>query len=255
MRIVSYNVNGLRAAIKKGLIDWLKENKKIDIFCVQETKSHLEQIPVELFEEIGYNVYWEQAVKKGYSGVATFSKTKATKVVNGIGIKKYDIEGRVLRTDFKDLTVLNIYFPSGSSGEERHKFKVKFLNDLYPEMMELRKKRKKVIVVGDYNVVHKDLDIHNPTRRDNPSGFRPEEREWMTKWFSTGFNDAFRMKNPKKEEFSWWSYRAGSRARNKGWRIDYISVSDALADSVKKSGHYQDAVHSDHCPAWADIKI
>jgi len=255
MQIVSYNVNGLRAAIKKGLLDWLKENKKIDVFCVQETKSHLDQIPVELFEELGYNVYWEQAVKKGYSGVATFSKTKANKVVNGIGMSKYDDEGRVLRTDFDELSVFNIYFPSGSSGEERHQFKLDFLEDLYPSMMKLLKKRKKLIVLGDYNVVHGDMDIHNPTRKDKPSGFRPEERAWMDNWFSTGFNDAFRLKNPKKQEFSWWSYRTGARPRNKGWRIDYISVSDALTKQVKKSGHYQDAVHSDHCPVWLDLKL
>jgi len=255
MQIVSYNVNGLRAAIKKGLIDWLKANKKIDVFCVQETKSHLDQIPVELFEDLGYHIYWEQAVKKGYSGVATFSKTKATKVVNGLGYEKYDNEGRVLRTDFKDVTVINIYFPSGSSGEVRHQFKIDFLEDLYPKMQALRKKRKNLVILGDYNVVHGDLDIHNPTRKDKPSGFRPEERAWMDKWFAKGFNDAFRIKNPKKQKFSWWSYRTGARPRNKGWRIDYISVSDTLVPSVKKSGHYQDAMHSDHCPVWVDLKI
>ncbi len=255
MQIVSYNVNGLRAAIKKGLIEWLKENKKIDIFCVQETKAHLDQIPIALFEEIGYHVYWEQAVKKGYSGVATFSKTKASKVVNGIGIDTYDNEGRVLRTDFKDLTVVNIYFPSGSSGEERHQVKLDFLKDLYPEMMALKKKRKNLVVLGDYNIVHGDLDIHNPTRKDKPSGFRPGERAWMDNWFTTGFHDAFRLKYPKKQEFSWWSYRTGARPRNKGWRIDYISVSDKLAPLVKKSGHYQDAMHSDHCPVWVDLKM
>ena len=253
MYIVSYNVNGIRAAIKKGLLDWLKKNTQIDVFCIQETKAQLEQVPVELFQELGYHVYWEQAEKKGYSGVATFSKQEATKVVNGIGIKKYDNEGRVLRTDIGDVSILNIYFPSGSSSEERHSFKMEFLDDLYPKIKNLRKKNKKMIVLGDYNVVHGDLDIHNPQRKDKPSGFRPEERAWMSNWFDEGFNDSFRLIYPDKQEFSWWSYRSGARKNNKGWRIDYISVSDALVSNVKNAGHDSKAFHSDHCPVWVEL--
>jgi len=254
MHIVSYNVNGIRAALKKDLIGWLKANKSIDVFCVQETKAQFDQVDFSPFEDLGYNVYWEQAEKKGYSGVATFSKKKADKIVNGFGIKKFDDEGRILRTDYGDLTILNIYFPSGSASEERHTFKEKFLKEINPKIKKLREERKKMVVLGDYNVVHGDIDIHNPQRRDLPSGFRPWERKWMTRWFSQGFHDAFRIKHPEKQEFSWWSYRSGARRKNKGWRIDYISVSDPLKETIKDAGHYGDAVHSDHCPVWVKLR-
>jgi len=255
MNIVSYNVNGIRAAIKKGLIDWLKENDHIDIFCIQESKAQLEQLPVELFEEIGYHISWCQAEKKGYSGVATFSKKKPSKIEVGMGLEKYDVEGRVLRTDFGKLSLFNIYFPSGSSGEHRHKYKMEFLSDLQPYISEVLKTRKNIILLGDYNVVHGDIDIHNPTRRDKPSGFRPEERAWMDTWFSNGFTDAYRKINPDKQEFSWWSYRSGARKKNKGWRIDYISVGDTLKNKIVDAGHHQDAIHSDHCPVWMEIDL
>jgi len=254
MKIVSYNINGIRAGIKKGLLDWLSDNADIDIFCVQETKSHLDQINPADFEALGYHVSWHQAEKKGYSGVATFSKKKPSLVEEGCGIKKYDIEGRVLRTDFGAITVLNCYFPSGSSGEHRHEFKMEFLNDFYPFVQELLKTRPKIIVVGDYNVVHGDIDIHNPQRRDKPSGFRPEERAWMDTWFEESFIDTFRHSNPENQEFSWWSYRSGARKNDKGWRIDYISASKKLKSKILAAGHHQDAVHSDHCPVWCEFK-
>ena len=254
MKVVSYNVNGIRAAIKKGLIDWLKENDDIDVFCVQETKSQIEQLDNKAFEDLGYHISWHQAEKKGYSGVATFSKIKPDYVKIGIDNNKYDSEGRVLRTDFGDVTILNCYFPSGSSSEERHGFKMEYLKDFRPVVSELLSDRKKTIVVGDYNIVHQEIDIHNPERKDKPSGYRPEERAWMTEWFDMGFKDAFRHMYPDKQEFSWWSYRAGSRQRNKGWRIDYISVSDKLSDKIADAGHFSEAKHSDHCPVWLQLK-
>lgn len=254
MKIISYNVNGVRAATKKGLLEWIGTND-FDIVCLQETKAMKEQAPLALIEEMGYKHYWHSAEKKGYSGVATFCKKEPTQVIAGCGIEKYDREGRILRTDFGDWTLLNIYFPSGSSGEERHAFKLEFLNDIYDWVNELRKERPKMIVLGDYNIVHTELDIHNPTRKDNPSGYRPEEREWMTKWLESGFVDAFRKKNPEERQYSWWSYRAGSRGKDKGWRIDYQAVSTPIAKKIKQAYQMRDAVHSDHCPVFLEIGI
>lgn len=253
MKIVSYNVNGIRAALKKGLAEWIKKEDP-DIFCIQESKSQSDQIPASTFEDLGYHAYWHSAEKKGYSGVVSFSKTKADKVVAGMGMDKYDSEGRILRTDYGALTVINSYFPSGSSSEERHDFKMQFLEDIKPWVEDLKKKRKNLVVLGDYNIVRLDIDIHNPERKDNPSGFRPEERAWLENWFDNGFVDAFRAKFPEKEdEYSWWSYRAGSRRKNKGWRIDYISVANELADNIRSVRHGHEAVHSDHAPVILEL--
>ncbi len=254
MKVISYNVNGLRAAIKKDLLVWLKAENP-DVICFQETKSQPEQIDHELFAELGYeHHYWHSAVKKGYSGVATYSKIAADKCSVGMGMEKYDHEGRVISTTFGDTTILNCYFPSGSSGEERHAFKMDFLNDFGTWFKKQKKKLKDVIVLGDYNVVHGELDIHNPTRKDNPSGYRPEERAWMDEWFKKGMHDAFRVKYPETQAFSWWSYRANSRNNNKGWRIDYISVSDGIKDRLKECKQLNEAVHSDHCPVVCEFK-
>lgn len=254
MKLISYNVNGVRAAIKKDLEKWLKKEKP-DVFCVQETKVDLEAAPREVFEKLGYHQEWFSAEKKGYSGVATFSKEKPKLVRRGIKDPFFDGEGRVLRTDFKDFTLLNIYFPSGSSSEERHEVKMQFLAKLLPFVKKLKKSKSKLIVVGDYNIVHKELDIHNPQRKDKPSGYRPEERAWMDDWFKAGFVDAYRFCHPEKQEFSWWSYRAGSRAKDKGWRIDYISVSKNISKGIKNSRQRKDAFHSDHCPVELEIKF
>jgi exodeoxyribonuclease-3 len=254
INIVSYNVNGIRAALKKGLIDWLTENP-IDVFCIQETKAHPEQIDVSAFEALGYHVCAHSAEKKGYSGVATFSKTQPDRVIEGCGIEKYDLEGRILRTDYGDWTLLNCYFPSGTSGDARQEFKMEFLDDFFGWIDELKKERPKLIVLGDYNIAHTEIDIHNPVGNKNNSGFLPEERAWMTKWFSSGFVDAFRHLNPDKEEYSWWTYRANARANNKGWRIDYQSVTENLKDSLLEAGHFPDAKHSDHCPVYLKIDL
>jgi exodeoxyribonuclease-3 len=256
MKIATYNVNGIRAAIKKGLFEWVAE-QDFDVVCFQETKATESQIDESVLENAGFHHYWHSAEKKGYSGVATFSKIDPTLVAEGMGNPKYDNEGRVLRTDFGDVTLLNCYFPSGSSGEERHDFKMEFLNDFKPWIENLKKEREKIIVVGDYNVVHTEKDIHNPTRKDNPSGYRPEERAWMDEWFGdVGFNDAFRVLHPDMmDTYSWWSYRAGSRQKNKGWRIDYVSVSEALKYSIKSVTHYPEVLHSDHCCIETEFKF
>ena len=252
--IVSYNVNGIRAALKKGFVDWMKEGK-FDFVCLQETKAHAEQVDTALFTELGYHQNWHSAEKKGYSSVATFSKKAPTNIVAGCGIEKYDREGRILRTDFDDWTLLNCYFPSGTSGEERQAFKYEFLDDFFNWIKELKKERPKLIIVGDYNIAHTENDIHNPKSNKNSSGFLPEERAWMTKWFESGFTDSFRFLNPEKTEYSWWSYRANARANNKGWRIDYQSVSENLKDKLVSAHHMGDAKHSDHCPVYLEIEI
>jgi exodeoxyribonuclease-3 len=247
MKLISYNVNGIRAALKKGLSEWVAEQSP-DVFCIQESKLDTTGFPLKDFEDIGYVQQWHSAEKKGYSGVATFSKQVPNQTIEGMGMDKYDLEGRVLRTDFDDLTILNCYFPSGSSSEERHEFKMEFLDDFKPYIEKILAERQKVIVVGDYNIVHLDYDIHNPQRKDNPSGYRPEERKWMDHWFDGHFTDAYRSLYPEEQDvYSWWSYRAGSRQKNKGWRIDYVSVTDPLKDAVKSFVHLKDDQHSDHC--------
>ncbi|MEM8907149.1 MAG: exodeoxyribonuclease III [Bacteroidota bacterium] len=254
LKIISYNVNGIRAAIKKGFIDWMKTND-FDILCLQETKAHREQVPVELIEELGYHHHWHSAEKKGYSSVATFSKQAPTQVIKGCGIADYDQEGRILRTDFGDWTLLNCYFPSGTSGGPRQDFKYAFLDDFYQWIEQLKKERPQLIIVGDYNIAHTENDIHNPKSNKNSSGFLPEERAWMTKWFASGFTDAFRHIHPEKTEYSWWSYRANARANNKGWRIDYQSVSDNLQKQILQAGQLNEAVHSDHCPVLVEMDL
>ena len=255
MKLITYNVNGLRAALKKDLLDWVKEEDP-DFLCVQETKSQPDQIPPELFEDLGYQAYWHSAEKKGYSGVLTLSKTKAKKVKVGIGMEKYDIEGRVLRTDYDDWTLINMYLPSSTSGTERHNYKMEFLEDFGKWIKKLSKTRKKVIVVGDYNIVRLDIDIHNPQRKDKPPGFRPEERAWLQKFFEKDFHDAFREINPEAEDdYSWWSYRSGARKNNKGWRIDYVAVSKALSQTITAARHAHEVVHSDHAAVVVEFDL
>lgn len=252
--IISYNLNGLRSALNKGFIDWIKAHQ-FDIICVQETKAQRDQVDHEPFKKLGYRDYWHSAEKKGYSGVATFTKVEPDQVVEGCGIAKYDAEGRILRTDFGDWTLLNCYFPSGTTGDIRQDFKMGFLDDFYTWVQELRKERPKLIVVGDYNIAHQEIDIHNPKGNQKNSGFLPEERAWMSKWFDHGFTDAFRFLNPEKEEYSWWSFRANARANNKGWRIDYQSVTDNLQENLIRSYHMNEAKHSDHCPVFLEIDL
>lgn len=254
LKIISYNVNGIRAAIKKGLIEWIKEND-FDIICIQETKSQPEQVDMEPFEQLGYQHYWHSAQKKGYSGVLTLSKISADFVESGLGIEKYDNEGRLIRTDFGDWTLLNCYFPSGTSGTIRQDFKYEFLDDIFDWVQKLRKKRDKIILVGDYNIAHTENDIHNPKGNKNNSGFLPEERAWMSKWFDHNFVDSYRYLNPEKTEYSWWSYRANARANNKGWRLDYQSVTDNIKSKLVEAFHIETARHSDHCPVYIKIDL
>ena len=252
MKIYSYNINGIRAAFKKGLVDWLKAESP-DIICFQEIKAQIPQIPVEYFEEIGYHHHWYPAERKGYSGVALLSKQKPDAVHYGCGINDYDAEGRVLRADFGDLSVLSCYFPSGSSGDERQAFKMRFLDDFHSYIKELRKERPNLVISGDVNICHTEIDIHNPKGLKNTSGFLPEEREWVSQFLEDGFIDSFRQLNKEADQYSWWSYRARAREKNLGWRIDYNFVSEPLKDQIKASAIHQNAVHSDHCPVSVEL--
>lgn len=247
-------MNGIRAALKKGLREWIMEND-FDVICFQETKAQPDQVPAVIFEEMGFHAHWKSAEKKGYSGVLTLSKAEPDKVVYDSGMKKYDFEGRILRTDFGDWTLLNCYFPSGSSGELRQEFKMKYLADFQKWINKLKKEREQLIVVGDYNIAHTEIDIHNPKSNKNSTGFKPEEREWLTKWLKKGFVDSFRHLNPEMVEYSWWNLRSGARKTNKGWRIDYQTVTENLKDKLIYARHLNDIVHSDHCPLLMEIDL
>lgn len=250
MIIISYNVNGIRAAIKKGLVEWMAAEQP-DILCLQETKAQPEDVDMSAIEALGYHHYWHSAEKKGYSGVATFTKVQADHIGIGMGLPQYDREGRILRTDFGDWTLLNCYWPSGTAGDERQAFKMQFLHDFYEYAQELKQTRPNLVILGDYNIAHNEIDIHNPKGNKNSSGFLPEERAFMTKWLSEGgFSDAFRTAHPDEQTYSWWSARFNSRANNKGWRIDYQCISGDLLSRLEDARQMNEAVHSDHCPVW-----
>lgn len=253
MRILSYNVNGIRAALGKGLADWIAEEKP-DVLCLQETKAQPDQIPTILFEEIGYKGYFVAAEKKGYSGVGILSLQEPDAVFYGMGNNKYDSEGRVIRADFGDVTVVCVYIPSGTTGDVRQTFKMEFLTDFEDFITNLRKERPNVVVCGDYNIAHQPIDINHPERQVGVSGFLPEERQWLTQFIAGGMIDSFREFDNRAEQYSWWTYRMGARKRNVGWRIDYHLVSEPLRSRLTGAGIMQEVVHSDHCPVWVAIK-
>ena len=255
MRIISYNVNGIRAAITKGLCEWLKTDPA-DVICLQETKAQKENVDHAAFQALGYHDYWFSAQKKGYSGVAVFTKVKPDHVEYGTGHKVSDDEGRVIQLDFGDTRIINAYFPSGTSGDERQSFKYVWLDEFFVYLHSLRKKNPKLILCGDYNIAHKEIDIHDPKGNKKSSGFLPEEREWMTKYFNSGWIDSFREFHPEPHRYSWWSQRFPSvRLQNKGWRIDYINVTEPLKKKLKDAEIYPDIKHSDHCPVYLDIDL
>jgi len=255
MRIISYNVNGIRAALKKGFIDWLKQNPA-DVICLQETKAEKANVDHRLFNDLGYEDYWFSAQKKGYSGVAILTKIKPDHVEYGTGHKVSDDEGRVIQMDFGDTRLINAYFPSGTSGDERQSFKYVWLDDIQAYLNKLKKKHPKIILCGDYNIAHKEIDIHDPKGNKNSTGFLPQEREWMTKFLDNGWIDTFRAFRPEPHRYSWWSQRFPSvRLNNKGWRIDYINVTEPLKKNIKDAEIYPDIKHSDHCPVYLDIKL
>ncbi len=246
-KIISYNVNGIRAALKKGFVEWLKEENP-DIVCIQETKAQPEQIDSELFKSLGYESYWFSAQKKGYSGVGILTKIKPDNVKYGMEIEKYDNEGRFIRADYGDVSVISVYHPSGSSGDLRQAFKMQWLSDFQNYIKELRKTRPNLIISGDFNICRLWIDIHNPEKQQNTSGFLPEERDWFQRFVDDGFTDSFRKFNEEPHNYSWWSYRANARNNNKGWRIDYHMVSKEFESKIKNASILPDVKHSDHCP-------
>lgn len=245
-------MNGIRSAMSKGLLEWLKAANP-DVFCVQETKAEASQIEPGIFEALGYEPHWHSAQKKGYSGVAIFSKIKPKNVEIGMNNAKYDAEGRVIRMDFDELSVMNVYMPSGTSGDERQGFKYEWLEDFYIYAHQIAKNISNLVIVGDYNICHKPIDIHNPVSNAKSSGFLPEERAWMEKFFTSGFHDSFRHFNKEPHQYTWWSYRAGARGKNLGWRIDYQSVTTPLLPKLKRALILPEATHSDHCPTLLEI--
>ncbi|MEY3498958.1 MAG: hypothetical protein RL308_627 [Bacteroidota bacterium] len=253
MKIISYNVNGIRAAITKGFIEWLQQANP-DVICLQEIKASEDQVPVAEIEKAGYPYqYYYPATKKGYSGVAILSKIKPNNVVFGTGIAHMDFEGRTLRADFDAFSVMSLYLPSGTNIDRLdHKFM--FMDDFQNYITTLKKEIPNLVICGDYNICHKAIDIHDPIRNAKVSGFLPEERAWLDTFMKNGFIDSFRHFNNQPDQYSWWSYRAGSRGNNKGWRIDYCLVSETLKDKLKRAVILQEAKHSDHCPVLVELE-
>ena len=253
VKIISYNLNGIRAALKKNLINWI-EDVNPDILCFQEIKAMENQIPTEVFEKLGYYHYWYSAKKKGYSGVAILTKRKPKNITYGTGINHIDEEGRVIRTDYNKFSVISLYLPSGTNVQRlSHKFK--FMDDFQNYIIELKKNLNNIIICGDYNICHKPIDIHDPIRNKNVSGFLPEERLWLDNFINNGFIDSFRKFCNERDKYTWWSYRANSRANNKGWRIDYIMVSSSMRENLQSASILSDVVHSDHCPIKISLKV
>ncbi len=253
MKIISYNVNGIRAAISKGFIEWL-QHANPDVICLQEIKATQDQVPYNDIEMAGYPYqYYFPATKKGYSGVAILSKIKPNNIVFGTGIEHMDFEGRNLRVDFDEFSVMSLYLPSGTNIDRlSHKFM--FMDDFQNYINELKREIPNLVICGDYNICHKAIDIHDPIRNATVSGFLPHERNWIDQFMKNGFIDSFRFFNDQPDNYSWWSYRAGARGNNKGWRIDYCLVSETLKEKLKRAYILPEAKHSDHCPVVVEIE-
>lgn len=253
MKVLSYNVNGIRAALKKGFADWLQAADP-DVLCIQETKALQEQVDTGVFEDLGYHHYWFSAQKKGYSGVAILTKKEPNKVVCGSGIDHMDFEGRILRVDFDEVSVMSLYLPSGTN-VDRLDYKFKFMDEFQDYIEKLKKEIPNLVICGDYNICHEAIDIHDPVRNKTVSGFLPKERSWLDGFMKSGFIDSFRYLNSEPHQYSWWSYRANARNNNKGWRIDYALVSSPLKENISRSFILPEAKHSDHCPVGLELNF
>ena len=253
MKVVSYNVNGIRAALSKGFASWLKATEA-DVICIQEIKALESQIDTTVFDKLGYHHYWFSAQKKGYSGVAILCKKKPTNIVYGSGIEHMDFEGRILRIDFDAVSIMSLYLPSGTN-TARLDYKFQFMDEFQAYINQLKVSHPNLIICGDYNICHQPIDIHDPIRNKNTSGFLPEERAWLDQFMKSGFIDSFRLFNSEPHQYSWWSYRANARANNKGWRIDYALVSTPLKAQIERSFILPEAKHSDHCPVGLELNL
>lgn len=254
IKILSWNVNGIRAAYKKGILDWFK-NVNPEMLCLQETKAHPDQLVDELKNVNGYESHFSSAEKKGYSGVVTYTKEKPLNVKAGIGIKKFDSEGRFIITEFKEFILFNIYFPNGKASKERLQYKMDFYDAFLKHCKKLLKQSKKIVVCGDVNTAHKEIDLARPKENSKISGFLPEEREWIDKFISAGFVDTFRIFNDEPENYTWWDMITRARERNVGWRIDYFYASENLKDNIKSASIHSSVMGSDHCPIELELKF
>jgi exodeoxyribonuclease III len=255
MKIITYNVNGIRSAINKNFLAWLQATDA-DVVCLQEIKATPDVLTdLHLVEALGYQHYWFPAEKKGYSGTAILTKRTPNHIEYGCGIPDFDREGRNIRVDFDEVSVMSVYFPSGSSGEDRQAFKFRFLDEFGKYLTLLKVEHPNLVICGDYNICHKAIDIHNPKSNANSSGFLPEEREWMENFIESGFIDTFRHLNDEPHNYTWWSFRFNARAKNLGWRIDYAMASKELEDKIKRATILCEARHSDHCPVLLELDL
>ncbi len=252
MRVITANVNGIRAAAKKGFFDWLKE-QDADVVCIQETKAQEHQLDDSLFYPEGYHCYYFDAEKKGYSGVAIYSRMEPDAITTGLGWEHADKEGRYIQIDLGKLSIASLYLPSGSSSEERQANKLKFMDDFLEDLKAMRRQRHEFIICGDFNIVHKEIDIKNWKSNQKNSGCTPQERAWLDRLFDeVGFVDAFREVNKEADQYTWWSNRGNARANNVGWRIDYQIITPGLKDKVRAAFVYKDKWFSDHAPLIID---
>ena len=254
IKLISWNVNGIRAAYKKGLVDWISQEQP-DILCLQETKAQIEQLPKDLVNIDGYNCYFESAERKGYSGVAIYSKIEPVKIVNGFGKKKFDAEGRVLQADYKKFSLFNVYFPNGKASPERLAFKMDFYEAFLKHINKFKDDGVNVVVCGDVNTAHKEIDLARPKDNEKVSGFLPEERAWIDKLLKHGYLDTFRMFSDKPDKYTWWDMKSRARDRNVGWRIDYFYASESMRKIIKSADILADVMGSDHCPISLELKI
>ncbi len=252
MKIISWNVNGIRAVAKKGFREWV-EDYNPDILCVQETKAQPEQVPEDVSDISGYHSFFHSAERKGYSGVGLWTRERPESYGTGLGIGEFDSEGRVQRADFTDFTLFNVYFPNGQSSSQRLDYKMRFYHAFQGAIDELRGQGKKIIVCGDVNTAHKEIDLSRPKENSSVSGFLPEERQWIDSFLDSGFIDSFRMFDPSPGKYSWWSYKTRARERNVGWRIDYFFVDRALENRLEDGFILDEVYGSDHCPVGISL--
>ena len=252
MKLISWNVNGVRAVVKKGFLDWL-EQAQPDILCLQETKAHVDQLAAEILTDHGYHTFWHSGERRGYSGVATFCKEEPLYVQEGLGIERYDAEGRVLVTEHENFLLYNIYFPNGQKDNIRLQYKLDFYDELLPIINEQVESGNNVVVTGDWNTAHHPIDLARPKQNVNTSGFMPIEREKLDMYVENGWIDTFRLFHPEGDRYSWWTYRFGARERNVGWRIDYFFVNEGFVDNVEDADIHDEVVGSDHCPVSLEL--